>query len=586
MPRKRATSKTSKTPKSPKSPKSSTKKSAKKSSKSKSPSSRSKVKKGKGILKSGKKIGGKKGRPSKVFKDDLEEIHGIDNHEPSNVHLSKESHMEKIRRKQNKIHATFDYIDVDGNGEIDISELMSAGHLLGLQHLDAQDFADMMEEADVDDNGTLDFEEFFDVMDKAHEENSAWSEMGAAARLVKFSDAALSDFHELTNESSDVNMKGELVPDFGRVLADIVNGVLNFAVVVFLLESNLVPVFLLIVYLLFLVLPCFLLSSRAQNHLGYALFGFKLVDSTTSENVSTASLIFRAVIFDNLLVTALLFVPNTLIVLCRQDSRNIVDLLFGHQVIGRLPVPDNTAQGMALKEKRKETVAKLQASEDPSRFEKVDEDGDMEEAPVSTKPKAWYKVWGGRAFEAFTALVMCGQMTTIHDPFLLILVVANVGLYIYQFFIQWKGQKNHWETNGINKKNAGVKSLFLSTFSHGDLLHLAGNMGGLIEAWNVVLLYDSDFTFHVALFIIYVVAGIGGTFAALKMTPKVTTMGASGAVYGIVAARTLIQGNPSGMMQWLVTDTLRTILERPGVSWSGHLGGGLAGGMVAIALLQ
>ena len=222
--------------------------------------------------------------------------------------------------------------------------------------------------------------------------------------------------------------------------------------------------------------------------------------------------------------------------------------------------------------------------EDPSRFDKVDEDGDTEEAPVSTKPKTWSKVWGGRALAAYTVLVMCQEMITIHDPFLLFLVAANVGLYIYQFFIQWKGQKNHWETNGINKKNAGVKSLFLSTFSHGDLLHLAGNMGGLIGSWNVVLQYGEEGAF--GLLIVYVVAGIGGTFAALKMTPKATTMGASGAVYGVVAARTVIQGDPSGMMQWLITDTLRTILERPGVSWSGHLGGGLAGGMVAIVVFS
>jgi membrane associated rhomboid family serine protease len=124
-----------------------------------------------------------------------------------------------------------------------------------------------------------------------------------------------------------------------------------------------------------------------------------------------------------------------------------------------------------------------------------------------------------------------------------------------------------------------------SGFLHAGPLHLLLNMlvlyilGGVLEpAIGTARLVG-----------IYLVSLLCGSVGALLLTPDELTVGASGAVYGLMAATLLIARNrgvdqlASQIGLWIVINLVFTI-SVPGISIGGHLGG-LAGGAVAAALV-
>ena len=113
----------------------------------------------------------------------------------------------------------FDRIDINGNKEIDCHELLQATFILRLDNLDVVDIAQMIQEADLDGNGTLDFYEFATVMEHCTKKNSDWQRAGRAARLFKGIDQGLVHVHELVNQSSVKNEDGDT---FQRIIAFLV----------------------------------------------------------------------------------------------------------------------------------------------------------------------------------------------------------------------------------------------------------------------------------------------------------------------------------------------------------------------------
>jgi membrane associated rhomboid family serine protease len=124
-----------------------------------------------------------------------------------------------------------------------------------------------------------------------------------------------------------------------------------------------------------------------------------------------------------------------------------------------------------------------------------------------------------------------------------------------------------------------------SGFLHAGPLHLFLNMfvlyilGGILEP-----------AIGAARFVaIYLVSLLMGSVGALLLTPDELTVGASGAVYGLMAATVLVARN-RGVEQlasqigiWIVINLVFTF-SVPGISIGGHLGG-LAGGAVAAMLI-
>lgn len=122
-------------------------------------------------------------------------------------------------------------------------------------------------------------------------------------------------------------------------------------------------------------------------------------------------------------------------------------------------------------------------------------------------------------------------------------------------------------------------------FLHSGLLHLGFNM---------VVLYMLGPPLEGALgrirfTILYFTALIASSLGALLLTPNAYTVGASGAIFGLMGAIVVgqraagIDPRRSGILTWIVINLVFTVVV-PGVSIGGHLGG-LAGGLIAGWLL-
>lgn len=122
-------------------------------------------------------------------------------------------------------------------------------------------------------------------------------------------------------------------------------------------------------------------------------------------------------------------------------------------------------------------------------------------------------------------------------------------------------------------------------FLHAGALHLAFNMlalyilGSLLEpalgAWRFLGLYAAGL--------------LGGAFGALLLDPNQITVGASGAVFGLMAAGFLIArhrgfDDVASQIGIFVVLNLVFTFSIPNISIGGHLGGLVAGGLAALAI--
>jgi membrane associated rhomboid family serine protease len=89
--------------------------------------------------------------------------------------------------------------------------------------------------------------------------------------------------------------------------------------------------------------------------------------------------------------------------------------------------------------------------------------------------------------------------------------------------------------------------------------------------------------------IVYFVSLLAGSFGALLVEPDALTVGASGAIFGLMGAAVVVMRNrginpmESGLGLWLGINLVFTFAI-PGISIGGHIGG-LIGGALAAALM-
>lgn len=88
---------------------------------------------------------------------------------------------------------------------------------------------------------------------------------------------------------------------------------------------------------------------------------------------------------------------------------------------------------------------------------------------------------------------------------------------------------------------------------------------------------------------VYLVALLGGSAGVMLLSqPYSSSVGASGAIYGLMGALLLIairhKGDVRGILFWLGLNVVLSFTWS-GISWEGHLGG-LAGGMAAAAIIM
>jgi membrane associated rhomboid family serine protease len=122
-------------------------------------------------------------------------------------------------------------------------------------------------------------------------------------------------------------------------------------------------------------------------------------------------------------------------------------------------------------------------------------------------------------------------------------------------------------------------------FLHENLLHIAFNMyvlyvlGSLLEPALGRLRFG----------LIYAVSLLAGSLGALLVSPHTPTVGASGAVFGIMGAAAVeMRAREIPIMQSgvgsLILINLVISFTLPGISWGGHVGGLIGGALAALAL--
>ncbi len=128
--------------------------------------------------------------------------------------------------------------------------------------------------------------------------------------------------------------------------------------------------------------------------------------------------------------------------------------------------------------------------------------------------------------------------------------------------------------------------IITSGFLHENFLHIGFNM--LVLYYLGILLEPA--IGHVKFAVIYAVSLLTGSLGALLVSPHVLTVGASGAIFGIMGAAALeMRARQIPIMQsgvgGLIVINLIISFTLPGVSWGGHIGG-LIGGALAAFVIQ
>ncbi len=136
-------------------------------------------------------------------------------------------------------------------------------------------------------------------------------------------------------------------------------------------------------------------------------------------------------------------------------------------------------------------------------------------------------------------------------------------------------------------QNGDWYRLVSAMFLHAGLLHIAFNMLALYWLGTVVEQALGTWRF----LLVYFVSGIAGSAGALVLTgPFAVTVGASGAIFGILGALLVLEyvatGSFAGQAMALIVINLALTLTIPNISIGGHLGGLIGGILATFALLH
>lgn len=133
--------------------------------------------------------------------------------------------------------------------------------------------------------------------------------------------------------------------------------------------------------------------------------------------------------------------------------------------------------------------------------------------------------------------------------------------------------------------NGAVWQLFTSAFTHVSLFHIGFNMFAL---WSLgpQLEMAVGRTRFLAL---YLLSALAGSTAVYFLSGEYgATVGASGAIFGLMGALLVIAhkvgGNVQSILTWIGINFVITLVGRGFISWQGHLGG-FIGGLVIAAIL-
>jgi membrane associated rhomboid family serine protease len=138
---------------------------------------------------------------------------------------------------------------------------------------------------------------------------------------------------------------------------------------------------------------------------------------------------------------------------------------------------------------------------------------------------------------------------------------------------------------GPDVAGGGWWRLITAAFLHANILHIALNMLALWWFGTPV----EAFLGRARFLLVYLASGLAGSAGALIADPNNVTVGASGAIFGILGAALILERQRinvlGGSALTVIVINIVFTLTVPGISIGGHLGG-LAGGAAATLALS
>ena len=129
--------------------------------------------------------------------------------------------------------------------------------------------------------------------------------------------------------------------------------------------------------------------------------------------------------------------------------------------------------------------------------------------------------------------------------------------------------------------------LLTAGFLHAGFFHLLFNM---LSLWILGSLLEPAVG-RLRFGLIYFVALLAGSFGALLLSPDSPTVGASGAIFGLMGGAVIVMRNrgmsimESGLGIWIVLNLVITFTV-PNISIGGHIGGLIGGAVCALVLFD
>lgn len=170
-----------------------------------------------------------------------------------------------------------------------------------------------------------------------------------------------------------------------------------------------------------------------------------------------------------------------------------------------------------------------------------------------------------------------------------VLIAANVAVYAYTCFLSGSTTTsdavimNYGQYN-LAVLNGEVWRLFTAMFIHADITHIVGNMLFLlIFGLRAEKLFDLK-----EYLLVYFLSGLAGGFLTLLSGPNTVSVGASGAIFGVIGGSTIYASRAIGqsILTALLFSFFLLIINSlsPDVNVFAHLGGLATGLLIGYAL--
>ena len=213
-------------------------------------------------------------------------------------------------------------------------------------------------------------------------------------------------------------------------------------------------------------------------------------------------------------------------------------------------------------------------------------------APVGIRCPEHANIGAVKGNPARTVQTFRQTARSLAAPATMVLIAINVGIYIVTAAqgggINLPGGAlfSQWALQGASVADCDWWRLVGAMFLHGSIFHLLFNMLALY--WLGTIIEQALGTPRFLL--VYFVSGLAGSAGALWFSTAFdVTVGASGAIFGLIGALLILEylatGSLMGQAMVLILVNLALTFAVPGISIGGHIGG-LAGGVAATYALM